>query len=169
MKWWLSFLSSSLFKNHLSAAHGVLSLHRGMQTLWLWHVGSNSRTRGQSQAPCVWSLDSQPRDHQGSPSFSLFTCTAIWVGHCWVWGLKLRQDERQEVKASFYKCPGPNTHTDTHTDASTGVTSASFFFPFFFFTNPFLIPLLPAFLFHPREREGAQLRHELRVHRQKSF
>ena len=66
----------------------------------------------------------------------------------------MRQDERQEAKASFFKCPGPNIHTDTHTDASIGVTSTSFFFPLFLVTNPFLISPLPAFPFYPKEREA---------------
>ena len=38
-----------------------------MQTQ-LWHVGSISQTRDQTQVPCVGSLVSQPVDHQGSTS-----------------------------------------------------------------------------------------------------
>ena len=30
-------------------------------------MGSSSLTRGQAQAPCIGSLESQPLDHEGSP------------------------------------------------------------------------------------------------------
>ena len=33
----------------------------------LWHVGSGSLTRDRTQVPCIGSLKSQPRDHQGHP------------------------------------------------------------------------------------------------------
>ena len=35
---------------------------------WVQHVGSSFLTRGQTHAPCIGSKDSQPLDHQGSPS-----------------------------------------------------------------------------------------------------
>ena len=38
----------------LAAACGVFSLHGGMQDLLLWHVGSTSLTRDQTQAPSIW-------------------------------------------------------------------------------------------------------------------
>ena len=47
-------------------------LNCGMQDLLLWHVGSSSQTRDQTQAPCVGSPESQPLDHQGSPQFDFF-------------------------------------------------------------------------------------------------
>ena len=37
----------------LVAALGIFSLHCGMQNLSLWHVGSSSPTRDQTQAPCI--------------------------------------------------------------------------------------------------------------------
>ena len=37
----------------LVAALGIFSLHCGMQILSLWHVGSSSPTRDQTQAPCI--------------------------------------------------------------------------------------------------------------------
>ena len=41
-------------------------------TVWglqssLWHAGSSSLTRDQTQAPCTGSMESQPSDHQQSP------------------------------------------------------------------------------------------------------
>ena len=35
---------------------------------WLQHVGSSSLTRDGTWVPCIVSLESQPPDHQGSPS-----------------------------------------------------------------------------------------------------
>ena len=43
----------------------------------LWHVGSSSLTRGQTQAPCNGSSQSRPLDHQGCPMlFTLYTVYA---------------------------------------------------------------------------------------------
>ena len=39
----------------------------------LWHVGSSSLTRDQTQPPCIRSAESQPLDHQGIP----FLCFLI--------------------------------------------------------------------------------------------
>ena len=33
-----------------------------------WHLSSNSLTRNRTQAPCIGTAESQPLDHQGSPS-----------------------------------------------------------------------------------------------------
>ena len=33
-----------------------------------WHLRSNSLTRNRTQAPCIGTAESQPLDHQGSPS-----------------------------------------------------------------------------------------------------
>ena len=77
-------------------------------------------------------------------------------------GLRLEAEAGGQSILFFNVLAG--THTQTHTDSSAGVTSVSFFFPLYLSTNPFLIPLLPTLLFHPKEREGAQRRQELRVH-----
>ena len=51
----------------LAETHGIFDLHCGTHDLWLWHMGSSSLTRDQTQAPCTGSPESQPLDHQGSP------------------------------------------------------------------------------------------------------
>ena len=42
----------------------------------LWHVRSSSLTRDQTWAPCIRSAESQPLDHQGSPSNSVLIVTS---------------------------------------------------------------------------------------------
>ena len=45
-----------------------------MQDLQLLHVGSGSLSRDRSQGPCFGSAESQPLDHQGSPSSFFKKC-----------------------------------------------------------------------------------------------
>ena len=51
----------------LGVSHGTRDLRCGMQDLSLWHMGSSSLARDQTQAPCIASMESWPPDHQGSP------------------------------------------------------------------------------------------------------
>ena len=39
----------------------------------MWPVGSSSLTRDGTQAPCIWRVESQPPEHQGSPLTHLIT------------------------------------------------------------------------------------------------
>ena len=61
----------------LGAAGGLLSC--GMQTLSCgMYVGSSSRTRDQTRAPCIGRAESYPLDHQGSPPAAyLNPCAAM--------------------------------------------------------------------------------------------
>ena len=45
----------------LVAAHGIFNLRCGMRDLKQWHVGSSSLMRGQTQAPCVRTVNSATR------------------------------------------------------------------------------------------------------------
>lgn len=115
-------------------------------------MGSNSRTRG-SVRPLRLELGLEARtirESQEAPA--TFTCTAIWVGHSGVWGLKLRQDEAGG-QHPFINALAP-TLTDTHTDSSTGVTSASFFFPLSSSLIPFSLSYFLHFYF-TQEKEKA--------------
>ena len=50
----------------LVAAHGIFSLHWGMQDLYWWNVGSSSPIRDQTWTPCIGSEEFL--HHQGIPT-----------------------------------------------------------------------------------------------------
>ena len=49
----------------------VPGLSCGMKDLQSQHVGSSFLTRDPTQAPCIGNMESQPLDHQGSPSVNI--------------------------------------------------------------------------------------------------
>ena len=62
------------YLQHAGLSCGMRTLSCGMRTLSCSrHVGSSSPTRDQTQAPCIGSAESYPLDHQGIPSFTLYT------------------------------------------------------------------------------------------------
>ena len=46
----------------------LLFLYLTVLNLQLWHVGSSSLTRDQTQGPCIWNVQSQPLNEWGSSS-----------------------------------------------------------------------------------------------------
>ena len=81
----------------------------GICNLQWWYVGSSSLTMYGTCAPYTGSLESEPLDHQGSPSHCLFLCFG---------------DSFQQFLSLFtlsiyiYMCVCIHTHTHTHTQIS---------------------------------------------------
>ena len=50
--------------------HHVLFAVGSIFNHFLWHVGSSSLTRDQTSNPCSGSSESEPLDHQGSPTIN---------------------------------------------------------------------------------------------------
>ena len=89
------------------AVRGLSCSTRDLQSP-LWHVGSSSLIRNESQAPCIGSMESYPLDYQGGPCgcFQTFqyensfdwSMPLKWTASCLVpWGQHLIQMVRSSA------------------------------------------------------------------------
>ena len=84
----------------------------------LQHVECSSLTRDRTQAPCIWSAESQPLDHQGSPCKSSLNIFILILHHIYV------------LQISSSLCLAFFLTYDFHTEVKFfNVKSIRFFFP----------------------------------------
>ena len=64
----------------LSCSTWIFDLHCGVRDPLLWHSGSSSPTRDQTQAPCIGTTESQPLTIKEVPSWIIQTLPRVMLG-----------------------------------------------------------------------------------------